>query len=70
MREVGPALDEVQVTEFSEDDLWTVVFTDETVVFIDWTESDASVVATVDVGSPPEPAQARIYALLLQYNSQ
>jgi hypothetical protein len=69
MRAVGPQLDLLEVTEFDEQNVWTLVVDEATVLFADYDDAQARLVLSADVARPPGTERQSLYELLLRYNN-
>lgn len=70
MVEIGPALELLEVREFEDPDIWTLIVNEEVLVFAEFDESRDVVVLSVDLAELPEASRAERHALLLTYNNQ
>jgi hypothetical protein len=69
MRDVGPQLDLLEVTEFDDQDVWTLVVDETTVVFADYNDAQSRFVLSADVAQPQWNDRQALYELLLRYNN-
>jgi hypothetical protein len=70
MTEIGPALELAEVTEFEQDNLWTLVLRDGVVLFVDYEPEDQRLWLSADVCVPLPGDHLRLYELMLQYNAR
>jgi hypothetical protein len=70
MSGIGPLLELLEVTEFDEENVWTLVVDEETVVFADYQDEGERLVLSTEVGAPPPGDRKGLYELLLTYNNQ
>jgi hypothetical protein len=70
MTEIGPALELAEVQEFEQDDLWTLVAGDGTVLFVDYEPKDQRLWLSADVCVPLPGDRLQLYELILQYNAR
>ena len=70
MRAIGPQLDLLEVTEFEDGKVWTLVVDETTVLFADYDDAHNRLVLSADVAQAPEAGRLQLYELLLQYNNQ
>lgn len=68
MREIGPQLGLMEVTEFAERGTWTLVVDEATVLFADYDDTHARLMLSAEIGEPAEAGRLRLYELLLRYN--
>ncbi len=68
MREIGPQSGLLEVTEFAERDVWTLIVDEATVLFADYDDAGARLMLSAEVGEPAEAGRLRLYELLLRYN--
>jgi hypothetical protein len=69
MTEIGPALELAEVREFEQDNLWTLVDRDGTVLFVDYEPDDQRLWISADV-CVPSGNRSKLYDLMLQYNAR
>lgn len=70
MADVGPLANLLSVTEYEEDNVWTLLVDEETVLLADWDQSRGCLVLSGDVAEPWEADRLYWYETLLQYNDQ
>jgi hypothetical protein len=68
MTELGPLLELEEVTEFTEDQSFSLLIDDETPVTADYDEAHRRILLSAEVGAPPEDKRYKAYEFLLQYN--
>ncbi len=68
MRDIGPQMGLLEVTEFAEPHVWTLVVDEETVLFVDYDDPGARLLLSAEVGEPAEAGRLVLYELLLRYN--
>jgi hypothetical protein len=70
MSAIGPMLELLEVTEFDEENLWTLVVDEDTVLFADYGAEEGRLVLSTELGAPPGGERHGLYELLLTYNNQ
>jgi hypothetical protein len=70
MAEAGPRLDLLQVREYEDRDLWTLLLDEEILVYADYVADRDMLVLSAEVADLPAEGRAARHELLLQYNNQ
>ena len=71
MTEIGPLLELLEVTEFDDENVWTLVVDEDDVLFVDYEPETDRLVLSAEVAHPPGDTDLKgLYATLLTYNNQ
>lgn len=68
MRDIGPQLGLLEVTEFAVLHTWTLVVDETTVLFADYDDAGIRLMLSAEVAEPAEAGRSQLYELLLRYN--
>lgn len=68
IKEIGPAMPEVDAIVQTEDPSWAIQFSDETIIIFEPADDPSRVVISTELGAAVEAQQRRVYETMLCYN--
>ena len=68
IKEIGPAMPEVDAIVQTEDPSWAIQFSDETIIILEPADDPSRVVISTELGAAVEAQQRRVYETMLCYN--
>ena len=68
IKEIGPAMPEVDAIIQTEDPSWAIQFSDETIIILEPADDPSRVVISTELGAAVEAQQRRVYETMLCYN--
>lgn len=68
IKEIGPAMPEVDAIVQTEDPSWAIQFSDETIIILEPADDPSRAVISTELGAAVEAQQRRVYETMLCYN--
>jgi hypothetical protein len=68
IKEIGPAMPEVDAIVQTEDPSWAIQFSDETIIILEPADDPSRVVISTELGAAAEAQQRTVYETMLCYN--
>ena len=69
MTEIGPVMQILEIEEFEEEKVWTLLMDEQTLLFADYDEERDRLMLSIELGKPATDNPAALYESLLRYNA-
>ena len=68
VKEIGPAMPEIDAIVQTEDPSWAIQFSDETIIILEAADDPSRIVISTELGAAAEAQQRAVYETMLCYN--